>query len=848
MPKCDNTSKIKPSDAIVCQKRVKEAVEIGLMIDHPSYNIYMAGDAGLGKSRYIEKILREQKPDYKRYKDWCYVYNFENTREPMVMCLPLGKGIKFKEDVERLFENIIKDIGNVFDSESYELCKKETIDVYKEQKNELIKKLEIFGESRGFTLKTSSSGIVFVPKEEEESKTRNSSESRMENKKDEKTTEKKSKIQEEVNDELEEYLIPEVKELIKKEELLEEEIKESEKYKEKLDEEKEKEKDFKELDEKKKKEKDLKEELDEKKKKELDKEEKKALFEKNKKELEKITVKVVYKIKELESQAEEAMAEIDERIAKYTVKPLIEEIIQRYKSCKKIKKYFREYEKSILEDLKLISEKAETKDITSLDIDVDYFKKYKVNLFIDNRHLKKDKSAPIITELNPTSTNLFGKPEYDYSNGNVKTDFTRLLPGSLQRANGGYLILYADQLFRNATSWDLLKRTLRTQNIELDTQTAIKPQPIPLDVKIIIIGSRSIYHALYKSEHEFKKFFQVLVDFDNEVENNSLNAYKIAQYIALKCREDKLKHLEKGAVEEILKNCVRIMGDREKLSNNLEEIDHILLEANASSKRSDKEYITKKDIKKVLAMRKQRRGMIEERMNKSIRDDFTIFENSGERVGVINGLSVLDTGEYVFGRAARITVTSSPGKKGIVNIEREVDMSGSIHDKGVMILGGFLAENFAQDFMLSLNSYICFEQNYGGIDGDSASSAELYALLSSLSGVPIRQNIAVTGSINQKGDIQVVGGIKDKVEGFYSMCKIKGIDPQQGVIVPKKNIKNLVLSDELNKEIKAGRFKIYPIERIEEGIEILTGVAFDKISNLVRQKLKKFSDICKDDK
>ncbi|WP_042277050.1 Lon protease family protein, partial [[Clostridium] dakarense] len=424
---------------------------------------------------------------------------------------------------------------------------------------------------------------------------------------------------------------------------------------------------------------------------------------------------------------------------------------------------------------------------------------------------------------------------------NIKTDFTKLIPGAVHKANGGYLVLYVDQLLRYALSWDMLKRAIQSRKMGVDTQTAIKPESMPIDMKVILIGDNYMYNALYSYDSDFSKYFKVFVDFDDEMEKNEVNEDGIAKFIAFQCNKGDLKHFTYDAVQEVVKFSTRIAGDNYKLSTKFNKIMEVIVEGDAYAKIRCVEYVDKEDVKKAIDERRKRLNRIENRMDESLENGFTLIETEGSRVGVINGLSVLNTGEYSFGRPSRITVTTSPGNDGIVNIEREVKMSGPIHNKGVLILGGYLAENFAQEFPLSLNAYICFEQNYGGIEGDSATGAELYALLSSLSNVPLKQNIAATGSMNQKGEIQVVGGITEKIEGFYSACKKKGLNDNQGVIIPKNNSRNLVLSDEVNKAIEDGKFKIYTVDKVEEAIEILTDMKFEEVKKLVKERLLKFS-------
>ena len=744
----NNTSEIEPLESILGQKRAIEAMEIGLKIDNPAYNIYLAGESGTGKTTYAIKALKKYASEKNIHKDWCYVYNFEQPREPVAIGLEKGLGKGFKKDIEKLIETLLDELEDTFESEDFEIGKNQLIDEYEIEKDILLKKIKKYGEEKGFKLKNSKVGMVFVPIEEQ---------------KDE------SKDEDEVDDE----------------------------------------------------------------------------FYKVKRDLENMAIQVVYKIRDLEDEAKEALLDLEEEVAKFVIDPHIQTLAEKYKEYDKVKTYLSNMRKDILEYVYLFyMDEEELKD----KYDKDHFLKYKVNLFVDNGTDKDNSSAPIIVEINPSPANLFGKAEYDYYNGNIKTDFTKLIPGAVHKANGGYLVLYIDQLLKYGLSWDMLKRTIQSRKIGVDTQTSIKPESIPIDTKVILIGNNYMYNLLYNYDPDFSKYFKIFVDFDDEMDKSEINEDGIARFIALQCNKNNLKHFTYAAVEEVIKLSTKIAGDNYKLSTQFNKILEIVVEGDAYATIRDVEYTDKEDIKKAVNERRKRLSRIENKMDESLEKGFTLIETQGKRVGVINGLSVLNMGEYSFGRPSRITVTTSPGNKGIVNIEREVNMSGPIHNKGVLILGGYISEKFAQEFPLSLNAYICFEQNYGGIDGDSATGAELYALISSISKIPLKQDIAVTGSMNQKGEIQVVGGISEKVEGFYSACKIKGLSGNQGVIIPKNNIRNLVLSDEVNEAIKSGEFKIYTVERIEEALEILMDMKFEEIKRVTAERLYEFSKMQKESK
>ena len=736
MQKFNNTSEIEPLKDFLGQDRAMTAMEFGLKIDNPSYNIYVAGEPGTGKTTYTMKVLETYANNKENHKDWCYVYNFDNPREPIVISLQRGEGKVFKDDIEKMIDKLFEEIKEAFDSEEYEINKNTLLEEYEIQKEDLVKKIKVYGEEKGFKLKSSKVGMVFVPLNEN----------------------------------------------------FEEEVSSDE-------------------------------------------------FFKIKKELENMAIKVVYQIREIEEKIKTIMIEIEDEVGKIVVDPHIENLKEKYKSNEKVLNYIEKVREDILKNLELFYlDDEELREYYSKDC----FLKYVVNLFVDNQNNDK---APIIVESNPSPSNLFGKVEYDYNSGNIKTDFTKIFSGSVQKANGGYLVLYAQQLLSYPLSWELLKRTIKSQKIPIETKVSIEAEEIPLDLKIILIGSNYIYDALYRYDNEFSKYFKIFVDFENEMDKSEITEYGIAQFIASQCEKNKFKHFTYEAVEDILKHSTRLVGCKNKLSTDFNKLLEIITEADIFAKIENKEFVEKKHVKKAIYEKHKRLSKIENKMDEYIQNNTIMIDTEGSRVGVINGLSVLSMGEYSFGRPSRITVTTSMGNRGLVNIEREVKMSGPIHNKSVLILQGYLTEHFAQEYSLSINAYICFEQNYGGIEGDSATLAELCALLSSLSNVPIKQNIAVTGSLNQKGDIQVVGGITEKIEGFYNVCKKRGLDNKiYGVILPKDNMDNLILNDEMEESIKNGNFKIYPVTNVEESVEILMDKMFKDVEILVKEKLDKYNE------
>lgn len=739
MQKFKNTSEIEVLDEILGQERAIRAMEVGLKIDNPAYNIYVSGHSGTGKTTYTLKALNKYSAGKNRHKDWCYVYNFEHPRDPISIGLKIGLGKVFKKDIEKLIEALLDELKDAFESEDYELGKNQLLESYDIEKESLLKEIKKYGEEKGFKLKNSRLGMVFVPLKED--------------------------YEEEVSDEE---------------------------------------------------------------------------FYKTKRELEHMAIQTVYKIRDIEDEAKEALLELEEEIGRFIIDPHIDELSEKYKEYEKVVQYLKNLRDDILENIFLFyMDEEELKD----KIDKDHFLKYRVNLFVDNEDEKTNSSAPIIVETNPSPANLFGKIEYDYYNGNLKTDFTKIIPGAVHKANGGYLVLYADQLLRYQLSWDMLKRTIQSKKIIIDTNISINPESIPIDIKVILIGSNYLYNLLYSYDSDFSKYFKIFVDFDNEMNKNEGNEMGIARFIALQCKKNNLKHFTYDAVQEVINFSTRLSGDIDRLSTEFNKIMEVIVEGNTYAEINNSEFVEKDDVKMAINEKRKRLNKIECKMDDSIENGFTLIDTEGKRVGVINGLSVLSTGEYSFGRASRITATTSIGNRGVINIEREVKMSGSIHDKGILILSGYLSENFAQGYPLSMNASICFEQSYGGVDGDSASGAELYAILSSLGGIPIKQNIAATGSINQKGEIQVVGGITEKIEGFYYTCKNKGLNGNQGVIIPKNNIRNMILSEEVNNAIKEGMFHIYTVNNVEEAMEILTDMKFSEIKALVKERLDSFAKL-----
>ena len=566
------------------------------------------------------------------------------------------------------------------------------------------------------------------------------------------------------------------------------------------------------------------------------------------------------KIKVCEESYKNKTKELDKTVGKSIVNFYEQYLINKYGSNEKIKKYINNLGMDIVTNIDKFKEKDDDtrqNPMAMLGIiapknQEKFFDKYKVNLFIDNSECNKCK---IITENNPTYYNLTGCVEYKNEIGALTTSFMEIKPGALHKANGGYLILNVKDLLSNAFSWDCLKRTLKTGTISIESlnkqygylvTSTLKPEPIELDIKVILIGDNYFYSMLYAYEEDFRNLFKIMADFDIEIDKNEENIYKTAQLIANKCKEENLKHFTKGAVEKLIEYSTRVSDSKDKLTARFNRILDIIYESDAISD-DNQQYITEVEVQNAINQKKYRSNKYEEKLNEMFKDETLLIDIYGKRIGQINGLAVMGTGEYSFGKPSKITASTYNGRRGVINIEREIKQSGSIHDKGVLILSGYLGARYGKEKPLSITTSITFEQNYNGVDGDSASSTELYAVISSIANIPIKQYIAVTGSVSQKGEIQPIGGINEKIEGFFDVCKIKGFTGNQGVIMPIQNIKNLVLKDEVVEAVKKGKFNIYAIKSIEEGLEILTGKTIEEIDKLVNENLDKYRKSSKDD-
>ena len=760
---------------VIGQERAVLAMEFGLGMDAPGYNIFVVGPHGTGKSTYTEAIVMQASERMKKLpRDWCYIHNFKNEDRPKIVDFPAGKGRTFQKDMEDLVEDLKEQVSKAFEDGEYEGKRDRIIMTLQEKLDRQYQEIKKEAKSEGFEMKPVPPRFVFIP----------------------------------IKDGMQ--MPPDVFES-------------------------------------------------------LSPEEKKSLDEKGRR-LARSLDDTLKESQRLEDGAKEEMKKLEESITFQVVKPRVELLKSRYSGFRKIEEYLDELMKDVVEHHKIFLAKApqeENREVSPfMQEEKDPFIRYQVNVFVNNRSCV---SAPVVMEPNPNYYNLFGKLEYKSHMLSMNTDFTMLRPGAIHHANGGFLILQIKDILQDPYAWETLKKAIKhrkavVENIgeqyRLVPAGTIRPEPMPLDLKIIIISDPEIYYLLYSLDDDLQRLFKVRVDFDVDMPRTTENLRQYVSFVNSLCEKDNLLPFTRAAVGKVIEFGSRIASDQNKLSTRFNKVTEVIYESSAIASQEEAEEVLDIHVKKAIEERKDREDRLEERIREQITKGNILIHTEGTEVGQINGLSVLDTGGYMFGIPTRITARTYAGDEGVINIERETKMSGSIHTKGVLTLSGYLGGIFAQETPLGLTAQVTFEQSYGGIDGDSASSAELYAILSSLSDVPIRQGIAVTGSVDQRGEIQPIGGATEKIEGFFDVCREKGFDGSQGVMIPMQNVDNLMLKDEVISAVKDGLFHIYAIKSIDEGIEVLTGRSSGRntdkgfvegsVFDLAYKKLRRFSEAIHD--
>src|SRR5579884_272919 len=730
---------------IVGQTRAVRALQFGLGMDHPGYNVFVNGPSGTGRHTYTRAEVEQAARGRPVPADWIYVRNFASASEPVAISLPPGRGRAFRRDVDELITEVREGLRRTFASEAYERQRAEAVQRYEQQVAEIWQALERQARVRGLALQRMPTGIITVPVDLQG-----------------------RPVTEEV---------------------------------------------FRALPE-----------------------DERARLQNNMREVQELINDALRRVRTIEREGRDALRDLERRTAQYVIEGPIGRLREAYGQIPKVAAFLDAAEQDMLEHLsEIIADREEDYAAASRqEIPMlprrDPLARYRVNLLVDHAETR---GAPVVCEANPTYYNLVGKVEHRVEFGALVTDTTMIKPGALHRANGGYLVLQARDVLTSPFAYEGLKRSLRGREIRMEPlgeaagllpTATLRPEPIPLDVKVVLIGTPDVHHLLYTFDEEFEKLFKIRADFDVVMPRTPETQQEYARAIAAICHKHELCHFDASAVAEVLEYSSRLAADQDKLSTRFNEVREIVFEAAAWARREGHPRATREDVRRAIDEKVLRSNLIEEKIREMIARGQLLVDTEGAVRGQINGLSVLQVGDYAFGQPSRITARAHLGTRGVVNIERETQMSGRIHSKGVFVLSSFLASRFAQRHPLSVSASLTFEQQYSEVDGDSASSTELYALLSELADAPIDQGIATTGSVNQKGEIQPVGGVNEKIEGFYYVCKARGLTGRQGVIVPHQNVRNLMLRDEVVTAVREGRFHIWAVRTVDEGIEILTGL------------------------
>ncbi len=735
-----DTSALEPLGGVIGQERAVQAIEFGLNMQSPGYNIFVTGAEGTGKSTIVRDLAAKHAKTQPVPHDWCLVNNFKDEFRPQAIALPPGRGIWFAKKISRLINDLKKELPKAFEHEAY-LTKLSGIKArFTARQDAVFRKIERFAAARSLHIDASQKDYPVVP-------------------------------------------------------IVDGKILPADDY-QKLPA-------------------DQKSQIDE------NVRQIQAEIERSGRRIEKFN-------QQLHADIERLMGDVALDLVDRRLDPLR----QDFRGHPDVLEYLAALQADLVENFNIFipGDKDETGAPAEwLQPPKSPFQKYQVNVLV---HRDPMKGAPVIFETNPTYSNVFGRIEKRAYMSTVSTDFTLVAAGSLLTANGGTLIMEIDSLLMHAYVWEALERALQTKSLPIEDMpdesgagtTSLRPQPIPLEVKVILLGSYDAFEILQNYDSKFNKIFKVRADFDEEVERTPETTQLYAQFLARVCREEKLLAFTPRGVAAIVEFGEKYVSDQNKLSIRFGPLLGVLKEADYWARRQRARVVSEKHVIRAFQEHRFRNSFYEQKLHESYRDGTIMIDVAYAVVGQINGLAVYQIGDFSFGRPVRITAETFMGKPGVVNIEREAKLSGRTHDKGVLILSGYLGRVFAQNHPLSLSISITFEQSYSDIDGDSASSTELYAILSSLADVPIRQGIAVTGSVNQKGQIQAIGGVNQKVEGFFDVCCEKGLTGEQGVIIPFSNVQNLMLRKDVIDAVRKKKFHVYRVSTVEEGIEILTGV------------------------
>ena len=740
-----STARIEPLDRFIGQQRAEQAVRFAISVPDKGYNLFAVGENGLGKRTMLRRFLEQHASTQPAPDDWCYVNNFETPREPLALCLPAGKAVQLKKDMEALIRELRHAIPAAFEQESF-VEKAESIrEDFSEQQETLLK--QVAAEAGQYQLKLilqNPGGYSFMP----------------------------------VDKEGEAYPVKEFNALPEETRL---------KFKDGI---------------------------------EL---------------MEKELRAVLRDLANMEKEVREKQQQLNENITLTAIQHWLQELKDKYADHERVLEYLAALQKDLVDNVEIFLEEDENADaVTRASPDHKIPARYQVNVMASH---DPKAGAPLVIEDMPTHNNLVGHLENVTYMGTVATDFSLIRPGALHRANGGFLILDAGKLLQQPYSWDGLKLALRTGCLRLDTlekqltlsgNVSLEPEPVPLSITIALLGDAEQYYLLQQYDPDFGELFKVLAEFENDMPRSEENEGLYARLVSSIVQQDKLLPLSREALMKVIENGSRQAEHQNRLSLNAADLKHLLWEAHYRALQEASDVIDAKAVDQALAGREYRSGHIRERMFNSIHDGTILIDTQGEKIGQVNGLTVLRIGESEFGQPSRITATVRCGGGEVLDIERSVQLGGALHSKGIMILTAFLNARFGRDEPLPLSASLAFEQSYHGVDGDSASLGELVALLSAMAEQPVNQQLAVTGSINQFGEVQPIGGVNEKIEGFFATCNARGLTGSQGVIIPVQNVDNLMLNDTVIEACAEGRFMIYAVEHVDQAVRLMTGLPAGK--------------------
>jgi len=766
----ETTDQLEDLDEIFGQVRAKSAVDFGIGIRREGYNLYVLGPAGAGKQTLLRQLVGRKAAEEPPPADWCYVYNFDAPHRPRALELPAGRGVKLRDDMRQLVDELFAVIPAAFDSDEYRARTEQIEAEFTERHEKAFRELAEQAAGQNIALLRLPTGFSFAPVKKDA-------------------------------------------EVVTPEEFAQLPAEERER------------------------------------------------IEQNMRALQERLEQLLRDAQRSRKDHRERLRKLNRDVANYAIGTLTEEIRQHYADLPEVCKYLLAVEHDLIENVDDFRRGAEPQaGIGGLPAEAQPtpFRRYQVNLLLGHGD---QGGAPVILEDHPTHQNLLGRIEHISQFGALVTDFTLIKPGALHRANGGYLFLDAHKLLTQPFAWEGLKRALRTRRIRVESlgqmyglvsTISLEPEAIPLDVKVIMFGERIWYHLLYALDPDFGELFKVAVDFDDHVPRSVDNQQSLARLIATLARRNALLPFERGAVARVIEHCARAVEDSERLSTHMQSLVDLLGEADFGARRAARATVRMEDVDTAIEAQIRRVSRVSEQVQDAILRDTVLIATDGATVGQVNGLSVFMLGGQVFGMPSRITASTRVGDGEVIDVQREVKLGGPIHSKGVLILASFLARRFSAKRPHSLRASLVFEQTYGEVEGDSASAAELCALLSSLAGVPILQAMAITGSVNQHGELQAVGAVNQKIEGFFDICKARGLSGEHAVVIPASNVKNLMLHEDVVAAAEAKKFHVHAAETIDEAVELLTGLPAGRrtstgefpegsINALVAARLREFS-------